>query len=56
MHCPSCAAVVPTESRFCLTCGQPLGTPSDVATIAALAVFGCKTSLGGHRVFELDDA
>ena len=35
MQCPSCAAVVPSESRFCLTCGQPLGTPSELATMAA---------------------
>ena len=35
MQCPSCAAVVPAQSRFCLTCGQPLAPPSDQATIAA---------------------
>jgi hypothetical protein len=35
MQCPSCAAVVPSESRFCLTCGRPLGTPSELATMAA---------------------
>ena len=37
MQCASCGAVVPAESRFCLTCGQPLGTPSEQATIAAAA-------------------
>jgi len=26
MQCPSCFAVVPAESRFCLACGQPFGT------------------------------
>jgi serine/threonine-protein kinase len=46
MHCPSCAAVVPTESRFCLTCGQPLGTPSDLATIAAAP--GAMAVVGPH--------
>ena len=27
-----------------------------LAMIAALALFGFKTSIGGRRVFELDDA
>ena len=26
---------MPAEGRFCLTCGQPMGTPSEQATIAA---------------------
>ena len=35
MQCPACDAVVPAESRFCLACGRPFGTPSGLATVAA---------------------
>ncbi|HVG53482.1 MAG TPA: serine/threonine-protein kinase, partial [Vicinamibacterales bacterium] len=35
MQCQSCGTVMPAEGRFCLTCGQPMGTPSEQATIAA---------------------
>ena len=46
MQCPSCDAVVPAESRFCLTCGRPLGTLSDQATVAA--ALGAVAMVGPH--------
>lgn len=35
LQCPSCATETPADSRFCRSCGTPLGTPSEFATIAA---------------------
>jgi hypothetical protein len=33
-RCPSCASEVPSESRFCLSCGAPLASSSELATVA----------------------
>jgi serine/threonine protein kinase len=32
MKCPSCAKEVPAESRFCLSCGTPIGPLSQIPT------------------------
>src|SRR5215831_6592980 len=35
MQCLSCAAEVPAGSRFCSTCGQAIGSPSEMTTAMA---------------------
>jgi hypothetical protein len=38
MRCPSCATELPAGSRFCLSCGQPIDSPSGVVTSPGAAV------------------
>ena len=38
MRCPSCATDLPAGSRFCLSCGQPIDSPSEVVTSPGAAV------------------
>jgi serine/threonine protein kinase len=32
IQCPKCTAQIPSESKFCLSCGQPVSTPSQMPT------------------------
>jgi len=32
IQCPKCTAQIPSESKFCLSCGQPASTPSQMTT------------------------
>jgi hypothetical protein len=35
IQCPKCSAQLPDESKFCLSCGEPLSSLSQAPTVAA---------------------
>jgi serine/threonine protein kinase len=37
VQCPKCSAQIPLESKFCLSCGQPISTLSQMPTAAGTA-------------------
>jgi serine/threonine protein kinase len=44
VQCPKCSAQIPAESKFCLSCGQPLSTPSQMPTTEGTAAESPKPS------------
>lgn len=53
VQCPKCSAQIPSGSKFCLSCGQPLSTPSQMPTTTGVAAESPKAQIETPHVARI---